>query len=70
MAKKKVIAKPSVETIRKHVGIMKKLAAKGKGKLPSYTWLNDNGYFRSYEIMRMYPSYFRGIKRSTLRRAA
>lgn len=68
---KPYMKKPSVETIRKHVEILKKLAARksNKGKLPSYTWLNDNGYFHSYEIMQNFPSYFRGIKRSFKRAA-
>lgn len=64
MAKKATVQKPSRETILKHVAKLTKLVKKNKGKLPTYTWLNGNGFFRSYEVMRMFPGYFRGIKRA------
>lgn len=56
--------RPSKETIQKHVAKLRTLAKKHKGKLPTYSWLNDHGYFRSYEMLRLYPGYFRGIKRA------
>lgn len=62
--------KPSTETIQKHVQICRRLAANNKrkgqkGQLPTYTWLEKNGYFRTYEVMRMYPRYFKGIRRAS-----
>lgn len=59
--KKAAVNAPSAKTIDKHVAIMEKLVTRGKGKLPTYTWLNDNGYFRSYEVMRQYPAKFKHI---------
>jgi hypothetical protein len=47
-----------IGTILKHVEILRKLAANNGGQIPTYTWLNANGFFRSYEIMRMYPTEF------------
>lgn len=61
------MAKPSRKTIQKHVAIFEKLARRNKGKLPTYTWLNNNGYFRSYEVMRSSPGSFRHIKRARAR---
>ena len=59
------MTKPSKETIAKHVEILTNLAnrKKNKGVLPPYTWLNNNGYFRSYEVMRAAPNAFKHIKR-------
>lgn len=62
--------KPSKETIQKHVAIARKLAKGNKrkgqaGKLPTYTWLEKNGYFRTYEVMRAVPSAFKTIKRAS-----
>jgi hypothetical protein len=54
--------KPSRKTILKHVDKLMKLVRKGKGKLPTYSWLNEHGYFRSYELMRQFPGYFKGIR--------
>ena len=64
--KKQTVKKPTVETIQKHVAILKGLAnrKRNNGVLPSYSWLNKNGYFRSYEVMRQYPYHFRSIKRA------
>lgn len=50
--------KPKTETILEHVEKLKKLVVKF-GKVPSYTWLNKHGYFRTYEIMRNFPHHFR-----------
>ena len=55
------VNKPSEKTIQKHIEKLEKLVKKGKGKLPTYSWLNANGYFRSYEIMRMFPARFNHI---------
>lgn len=63
--KKKGFILPSKETIQKHVSKLEKLARKGKGKLPTYTWLNKNGFFRSYEIMIAAPRYFKHLVRAT-----
>lgn len=64
---KKYVVEISKATITKHVKIAKALANKRKGKLkgilPSYSWLNANGYFRTYEVLRSVN--FRGIKRAT-----
>ena len=40
-------------TIRKHLSRLRKLAARERnhGTLPSYSWLNANGFFRSYEVV-------------------
>lgn len=65
--KKPVLAKPTAETVKKHVEILGKLAKKNKGVLPTYTWLNDHGYFRSYEVMRVVPSAFKHIKRDRVK---
>jgi hypothetical protein len=64
MASKKKVVKISPETVAKHVKIANGLVKKGKGKLPTYSWLNANGYFRTYEVMRAVPSKFKHIKRS------
>jgi hypothetical protein len=64
MAKKKVVTLPTKATVQKHVEKLTKLASKHKGVLPSYTWLNKHGFFRSYEVMRAVPSAFRKIKRA------
>jgi len=39
-------------TIHKHVQRLRKLARKHNGVLPTYTWLNDHGYFNAYESAR------------------
>ncbi len=33
--------------------------------LPPYKWLNEHGYFSSYEVMKKYPQAFAHIKTST-----
>jgi hypothetical protein len=59
------MSKPSTELIAKHVAILKKLAAKGKGTLPSYTWLNAHGFFGSYDCVRQFaPGVLKGFKRA------
>jgi hypothetical protein len=66
-AKKKVQfygqQKPSDKTVAKHVKILEQVARKNKGKLPTYTTLEKNGLFRSYEIMQMFPARFKHIER-------
>jgi hypothetical protein len=66
-AKAVVVAKPTPKTVQKHVEILGKLAKKNKGKLPTYTWLNEHGYFRSYEVMRAVSGKFRHIKRDRVK---
>jgi hypothetical protein len=39
-------------TIKKHIQRLRKLARKHNGVLPTYTWLNDHGYFNAYESAR------------------
>lgn len=58
--------KPSKETIQKHVEILTNLAnrKRNKGVLPTYTWLEKNGFFRSYEVMRAAPRAFKHLKRA------
>jgi hypothetical protein len=55
-------------TIAKHLAILERLAAAHDGVLPPYNWLNENGYFASYEIMRQYPQAFAHIQTSTERK--
>lgn len=52
-------------TIAKHVRILEGLAKAHDNVLPPYKWLNANGYFGSYEIMRQYPQAFAHIKTSS-----
>ena len=54
--------KPKAKTIAKHVHILEVLARKNHGKVPSYTWLERNGYFRSYEVARATPRAFKHLK--------
>jgi hypothetical protein len=51
MSKQKRYA-PTLRRINAAFARLKTLARKGKGKLPSYTWLNTNGYFSDYEVVR------------------
>ena len=48
-------------TIQKHVEIFEKLIRENGGQLPSYSWMNNNGYFRTYELLRKFPDYFRHL---------
>jgi hypothetical protein len=43
------------KTVEKHFARLQRLAQrkKNKGVLPSYSWLDKNGYFRSYDVVRM-----------------
>lgn len=52
-------------TIAKHVAILEGLAKAHDGVLPPYKWLNEHGYFHSYEIMTKYPAAFAHITTST-----
>lgn len=67
MPSKKVSNVPSKKTVQKHVEILTNLANRksNKGVLPTYTWLERNGYFRSYEVMRAVPNAFKKIKRAS-----
>lgn len=53
-------------TIAKHVAIMEKLCANNGGLLPPYVWLNANGYFTSYQIMRKNLDAFAHIQRQRM----
>jgi hypothetical protein len=61
---KKTIMQASKETIAKHIAILKGLAKKNGGKLPTYTWLNAKGYFYSYDVVRK-AGKLKGFKRAT-----
>jgi hypothetical protein len=39
-------------TFRKHLQTLRRLARKHGGTLPTYTWLNQHGYFRAYDAVR------------------
>lgn len=60
--------KPSKATIEKHLKKLMTLVRRNKGKLPSYTWLNEHGFFRSYELLRQFPRHFKGVKRAYAKR--
>jgi hypothetical protein len=53
------------ETIAKHVRILEGLAKAHDGVLPPYKWLNEHGYFSSYNLMKDCPQAFAHIKTST-----
>ena len=53
------------ETIAKHVAIFERVASLEGGVLPPFKWLNEHGYFYTYDIMRQYPAAFAHIKTST-----
>ncbi len=38
--------------INKHLAILRTLASRHHGKLPSAKWLNEHGYFTSYDLIR------------------
>src|SRR5689334_9800267 len=52
-------------TIAKHVAILEGLAKAKDGVLPPYKWLNEHGYFASYEVMTKFPQAFAHIQTST-----
>jgi hypothetical protein len=41
------------DTIKKHVARLRTLTRKNRGVLPTYRWLNDNGFFHSYKVARV-----------------
>ena len=49
-------------TIAKHVAVLEAVAAAHGGVLPPYKWLNENGYFTSYDVMMQHPRDFKHIK--------
>jgi len=51
-------------TIAKHLSILEGVAKVHDGVLPPYKWLNENGYFASYEVMTKFPQAFAHIKTS------
>jgi hypothetical protein len=52
----------SSQTIRRHVEVLETVAAQHDGVLPPYKWLNENGYFASYNVMLDHPAEFKHIK--------
>jgi len=63
---------PTLRTILRHVERLKNLAEQHGGKIPPYKWLEANGYFSSYEVMRVYPEEFKkaGLQRAYTRNSA
>ena len=57
--------KHSDSTIARHLAILERVAACHDGVLPPYKWLNEHGYFPSYDVARQYPAAFAHIKTST-----
>jgi hypothetical protein len=57
--------KHSDALIQKHVLILETLAKVNGGTLPSCKWMNDHGYFHSYDISCQYPAAFAHIQRET-----
>jgi len=53
-------------TISKHLAIMEHLASENGGKVPPYKWLDENGYFASYQVMKDYPAAFAHLEQATL----
>jgi hypothetical protein len=51
-------------TIAKHVRILENLAEAKDGVLPPYKWLNEHGYFQSYQVMLKFPQAFAHIQTS------
>jgi hypothetical protein len=51
-------------TIARHVSILEQVARAHDGVLPPYKWLNEHGYFSSYDVMKQYPQSFAHIKTS------
>jgi hypothetical protein len=39
-------------TVAKHVERLRKLARRNHGVLPTAKWLNERGYFGSYDVVR------------------
>jgi len=65
---KKRIRNVSPKTIEEHFARLQKLAQrkKNKGVLPTRTWLNANGFFYSYDVVRA-AGLLRGFKRADRR---
>jgi hypothetical protein len=49
-------------TVAKHVAVLEAVAEEHGGVLPPYKWLNENGYFYSYNVMLDHPSDFKHVK--------
>jgi hypothetical protein len=49
-------------TIAKHVAILEGVAKAHDGVLPPYRWLQQHGYFQSYQVMMENPTAFKHIK--------
>jgi hypothetical protein len=52
----------SAQTIHRHIEVLEEVAAQHDGILPPYKWLNENGYFTSYNVMLDHPVEFKHIK--------
>jgi len=52
----------SAQTVRRHVAVLEAVAAAHGGVLPPYKWLNEDGYFSSYNVMLDHPAEFKHIK--------
>ena len=52
-------------TVLKHVAILEKLAKENGGLVPTMKWLNEHGYFHSYNIMLCHPTYFAHLPRAS-----
>jgi hypothetical protein len=54
------------KTVEKHFARLQMLARrkKNKGALPSYSWLNKNGFFYSYDVVRK-AGLLKGFKRAS-----
>ncbi|MFB3917254.1 MAG: hypothetical protein ACE14M_11030 [Terriglobales bacterium] len=48
--------------IAKHRATLEKLAAENGGYVPSFKWLNEHGYFGSYQVMKDYPAAFAHLR--------
>jgi len=60
--------KPRKETIDKHIAILKNVASKNGGALPSFTQLEKDGFFGSYHAVQTHaPGVLAKMKREFAR---
>lgn len=57
----------TIQILKKHVQVLKKAARANHGVLPSYTALERNGLFRSYDVVRAAGLLYRFKRASRLR---
>jgi hypothetical protein len=55
-------SKMSDARIQRHVKQLEDLAIAHGGYVPPYKWLNEHGYFSSYDCMKQYPAAFAHLK--------